>query len=146
MFELVVVLTLICLLLVIKIIFDRLDKEKLEEGLAKEGKDQKQVDQNKPREFKGVVITPGENCCNSVLYMQGQTFSGDDNISLPLPDCTQERCTCERTVISERRKWHRRQQADRRMAIRFEPDFKDRRQKKGRRKEDDNTFEGGYRH
>jgi len=146
MFELVVVLTLICLLLVIKIIFDRFDKEhppkKGSKDEAEDGKD----GQNKPREFKGVVITPGEDCCHSVLMLQNQTFTGKDNISLPLPDCSKEKCSCERTIITERRKRHRRQTADRRTAIRFEPDFNDRRQKGGRRKEDDNTFTGGYRH
>ena len=141
MFELVVVLALICVLLVIKIIFDRVDEDKSEEG-----KSDKEADQNKAKEFKGVIVTPGEDCCHAVLLLQGKTFTADDKITLPLPQCTQEKCNCERTIITERRKRHRRQLADRRAAIRFEPDFKDRRQTGGRRKEDDNTFTGGYRH
>ena len=96
-------------------------------------------------QFRGFIIEPGEDCCQASVELNRITFSCRDNISLPLPGCNKEVCTCERKLIRERRAWNRRNEPDRRTEIRFriteEP--VDRRMGKGRRQQD-RIWSGGY--
>jgi len=146
MFELVVFLALMCLLLIVKIVFDQADKKQADKEPAGVEKSSQKTALYKQGKFRGFKIKPGENCCYAAQLIEDKVFTADTKMPLPLPDCSQESCSCERQVVNERRHLHRRQMGDRRLAIRFEPDFKDRRQSFGRRKDDDNTFDGGYRH
>jgi hypothetical protein len=86
------------------------------------------------RNYWGVEIKPG--LCELSRALAGRQFPFPEAPSLPLADCTASPCTCTYLGLWERRKWHRRSQPDRRMAIRYHQDRPDRRSHRERRKID----------
>ncbi len=93
--------------------------------------------------FRGVRLIPGQGCCQAAQSLSDLTFSNRDNIRLPLPGCVNNVCLCDTVSIRNRRTAERRKVFDRREELRFTPNNPDRRQNKGRRKED-LTWSGGY--
>lgn len=75
-----------------------------------------------------------EKCCQQALSIQNEQFPKERARPLPLPGCNQRTCRCYYEKLAERRSGkERRQQDDRRSAIRFE-DKPDRRSHVDRRK------------
>jgi len=85
--------------------------------------------------FWGVEM--GQPGCEAAHALLGQQFPFDDAPQLPLPGCDSPNCTCQFKGLTNRRKrGERRQQEDRRAALRFDKDRPpDRRSRKDRRRD-----------
>jgi len=83
--------------------------------------------------FWGVEMAqPG---CEAARELLDRQFTFDDAPELPLAGCDSPNCTCQFKGLTERRKMARRQQEDRRAALRFDKDRPpDRRSRKDRRR------------
>lgn len=86
------------------------------------------------RQYWGVEIRSG--VCKPAKELAGRHFPFDQAPRLPLAECGANQCTCSYVGLRERRKQHRRIQADRRQSIRYLVDHPDRRSHKERRKAD----------
>jgi hypothetical protein len=82
--------------------------------------------------YRGVTIRPGK--CVAARKYSGQIFSFDNAPRLPLPGCSERRCTCRYQGVLEHRRRVRRMEHDRREDIRFETDHNDRRGPRDRRR------------
>lgn len=83
--------------------------------------------------FWGVEM--GQPGCEAAHALLGQQFTFDEAPQLPLEDCSSASCTCQFKGLKERRTMVRRQQEDRRSALRFDKNRPpDRRSRKDRRR------------
>jgi len=82
--------------------------------------------------FWGVEM--GQPGCEAAQALLGKQFTFDKAPQLPLEGCSSANCTCQFKGLKDRRTWVRRQQDDRRQAIRFNKDHADRRSRKDRRR------------
>jgi hypothetical protein len=83
------------------------------------------------RKYWGVEIHSG--ICRASKELAGRQFPFAEAPTLPLADCTASLCTCSCRGLVERRKRHRRIQADRRNSIRYLQNHMDRRSPRNRR-------------
>ena len=75
------------------------------------------------------------NACDAVLSLSGSSFAFEEAPPLPLPECAAMRCGCRYVGLEEQRNGTpRRQNADRRDKIRYEPRREARRKQADRRK------------
>jgi hypothetical protein len=83
--------------------------------------------------FWGVEMAqPG---CEAARELLGRQFTFDEAPQLPLEGCSSPNCTCQFKGLKDRRNMARRQQEDRRAALRFDKDRPpDRRSRKDRRR------------
>jgi hypothetical protein len=86
------------------------------------------------KNYWGVEIHSG--ICKASKELAGRQFPFPEAPSLPLADCAASLCTCTYLGLWERRKCHRRTQADRRKSIRYLQNHPDRRSRRDRRKID----------
>ena len=83
--------------------------------------------------FWGVEM--GQPGCEAAQALLGQQFTFDEAPQLPLEGCSSASCTCQFKGLKDRRSMARRQQEDRRAALRFDKDRPpDRRSRKDRRR------------
>jgi len=83
--------------------------------------------------FWGVEM--GQPGCEAAHALLGQQFPFDEAPQLPLKNCNSANCTCQFKGLTDRRRMVRRQQEDRRAALRFDKDRPpDRRSRKDRRR------------
>ncbi len=83
--------------------------------------------------FWGVEM--GQPGCEAAQALLGQQFPFDEAPQLPLEGCNSANCTCQFKGLKDRRTHARRQQEDRREALRFDKDRPpDRRSRKDRRR------------
>jgi hypothetical protein len=82
--------------------------------------------------FWGVEM--GQPGCEAAQALLGQQFPFDEVPQLPLEDCSSANCTCQFKGLKDRRTLVRRQQEDRREALRFDKDRPERRSRKDRRR------------
>jgi hypothetical protein len=83
--------------------------------------------------FWGVEM--GQPGCEAAQALLGQQFTFDEAPQLPLEGCSSASCTCQFKGLKNRRNMVRRQQEDRRAALRFDKDRPpDRRSRKDRRR------------
>ena len=86
------------------------------------------------KSYWGVEIRSG--ICKASKELAGRQFPFAEAPTLPLAECKANLCTCSYLGLWERRKWHRRTQADRRQSIRYLQNHPDRRSHRDRRKID----------
>jgi hypothetical protein len=86
------------------------------------------------RQYWGVEIRSG--VCKAAKELVGRRFPFAEAPCLPLAECGAHQCSCNYVGLWERRRRHRRIQADRRQSIRYAVDNPDRRSHKERRKAD----------
>ncbi len=83
--------------------------------------------------FWGVEM--GQPGCEASRELLGKQFTFDEAPQLPLEGCNSANCTCQFKGLKDRRSMARRQQDDRRAALRFDKDRPpDRRSRKDRRR------------
>ena len=61
-----------------------------------------EIDENKTR-WRAVKVVPGLICCRRAELMSHQVFLSKDSPQLPLPGCTEKRCTCKYRHMADRR-------------------------------------------
>jgi hypothetical protein len=82
--------------------------------------------------FWGVEM--GQPGCEASRELLGKQFTFDEVPQLPLEGCNSANCTCQFKGLKDRRSMARRQQEDRRAALRFDKERPERRSRKDRRR------------
>jgi hypothetical protein len=86
------------------------------------------------RNYWGVEIRSG--ICQAAKELAGRQYPFAEAPCLPLAECTASLCACSYMGLWERRKRHRRKQADRRQSIRYLQNHPERRSHRERRRID----------